>query len=291
MVSVLMTAYNREKYIAESIESVLKQTYSNFELIIVDDNSTDRTKEIILSYSKFNKIRYYFNDINLGEYQNRNKAASYARGKYLKYLDSDDLMDKDCLSIMVNQMEKYPEAAIGLISYFDENLHKKKSLLNPNELYKEFYFKGNLINCGPSSTIIRKNVFDNECGYRLEPYLSDTDFIFRVSAKHHAVIFSKSLVFWRQHLEQEYEYAKKLNFFSKNSYTYFKYYLNYKYNPLSQNEISIALRNLKNRYSRKVFKKVLKFQFSSAIDDTRLYDLRIRDLFFSVFPNNYPNLN
>ena len=121
MVSVLMTAYNREKFIAESIESVLAQTYTDFELIIVDDNSTDRTREIILSYAKMYKIRYYFNEINLGEYQNRNQAASYARGKYLKYLDSDDLMDKDCLSIMVNQMEKYPEAAIGLVSYFDEN--------------------------------------------------------------------------------------------------------------------------------------------------------------------------
>ena len=89
LVSVLMTAYNREKYIAEAIESVLASTYSNLELIIVDDCSKDNTLQIATNYqAKDDRIKVYKNEKNLGDYPNRNKAASYAKGKYLKYVDS-----------------------------------------------------------------------------------------------------------------------------------------------------------------------------------------------------------
>ena len=84
LVSVLMTSYNRENYIAEAIESVLASTYKNFELIIVDDRSKDRTVEIARSYeSKDDRVKVYINEKNLGDYPNRNKAASYAKGFYI----------------------------------------------------------------------------------------------------------------------------------------------------------------------------------------------------------------
>src|SRR5260370_37746092 len=92
LVSVLMTAYNREKYIAQAIESVLASTYTNFELIIVDDRSTDYSVEIARGYERKDKrVRVHVNEKNLGDYPNRNKAASYAVGKYIRYLDSDDV--------------------------------------------------------------------------------------------------------------------------------------------------------------------------------------------------------
>ncbi|MBN2662839.1 MAG: glycosyltransferase family 2 protein, partial [Bacteroidales bacterium] len=92
-VSVLMTAYNREKYIAEAIESVIASTYQNWELIIVDDGSKDKTVEIAKQYeAKDPRIKVYINEKNLGDYPNRNKAASYAKGKYLKFVDADDLI-------------------------------------------------------------------------------------------------------------------------------------------------------------------------------------------------------
>ena len=86
LVSVLMTSFNRDKYIAEAIDSVLASTYQNWELIIVDDCSKDKTVEIAKSYeAKDNRIKVYVNKKNLGDYPNRNKAASYAKGKYIKY--------------------------------------------------------------------------------------------------------------------------------------------------------------------------------------------------------------
>src|ERR1700689_462412 len=120
LVSILMTAFNREKYIAEAIESILQSTYKNFELIIVDDCSKDKTVEIAKSYAqKDSRIKVYVNEKNLGDYPNRNKAASYANGKYLKYVDSDDIIYPHCLDVMVGCMEKFSEAAFGLSSVAD----------------------------------------------------------------------------------------------------------------------------------------------------------------------------
>src|SRR5579862_3435759 len=115
LVSVLMTAYNREKYIAEAIESVLASMYKNFELIIVDDCSKDKTVDIARSYElKDSRIHVYVNEENLGDYPNRNRAASYAKGKYIKYVDSDDFLYPFGLWIMVSRMEAHPTAVVGL---------------------------------------------------------------------------------------------------------------------------------------------------------------------------------
>ena len=88
-ISVLMTAFNREKYIGEAIESVLASTFKDFELIIVDDCSSDKTVEIAKNYENLDKrVKVFLNEKNLGDYSNRNKAASLANGKYIKYVDA-----------------------------------------------------------------------------------------------------------------------------------------------------------------------------------------------------------
>ena len=289
MVSVLLTSYNREKYIRESIESVLSQTYKNYELIIVDDASKDRTKGIIKEYESLSNVIVFYNEYNLGEYRNRNKAASFAKGEYIKYLDSDDVMTPDCLQIMVDKMEKYPNAAVGLISFFDEKMHLNREYLLPNELYRQFYFKGNLINCGPSATIIRKKQFDALGGFNLSPYLSDTDLLLRICASYDAVIFSSRLVHWRRHSEQEYSYGLEINYFKNNAYNYFKKYLESENNPLSESECNLAIRNLKNRHSRKILMDLLLFNYKSAYFYFNLYELTLFDLLISLRPNSYPS--
>ena len=93
IVSILTTVYNREKYLAACLDSVLASGYKDWELIIVDDVSSDASVAIAKSYEqKDARIKVYVNDKNLGDYPNRNKAASYAKGKYIKYLDADDII-------------------------------------------------------------------------------------------------------------------------------------------------------------------------------------------------------
>ena len=84
-VSVLLTAYNRERYIAEAIESVLAQTLADFELIVSDDGSTDRTVAIAREYERRDRrIRVTVNERNLGQFENRRHVASLARGRYFR---------------------------------------------------------------------------------------------------------------------------------------------------------------------------------------------------------------
>src|SRR6266404_3983608 len=113
-VSVLTTAYNREKYIAQAIESVLASSFKDFELIIVDDCSKDHTVEIARRYTGDSRVQIHVNERNLGQFQNRNHAASLARGKYLKYLDSDDFIYPHGVAVMVDAMERFPDAALAL---------------------------------------------------------------------------------------------------------------------------------------------------------------------------------
>ena len=106
LVSVSMPAFNTEKYISEAIESVLSQTYTNFELIIVDDGSTDKTRDIINRYSDPRIIKI-FSDQNHGLISTRNKIASLAKGKYLALLDADDRALPDRLKIQVEFLETH----------------------------------------------------------------------------------------------------------------------------------------------------------------------------------------
>lgn len=104
LVSIIMPSYNTASFIKETIQSVLNQTYSKWELIIVDDCSTDNTDEV-LEYIKDSRIRYFKNDKNLGAAVSRNKALREARGQWIAYLDSDDLWMPEKLEKQIRFME------------------------------------------------------------------------------------------------------------------------------------------------------------------------------------------
>ncbi len=112
LVSIIMPSYNTGKFIAESIASVAAQTYTDWELIIVDDASTDNTDELIAALKKerhcerSEAIHYLKNDRNRGAAYSRNRALREARGKYIAFLDSDDLWAPDKLEKQVAFMEK-----------------------------------------------------------------------------------------------------------------------------------------------------------------------------------------
>ena len=97
LISIIMPTYNCAKYIGLSIESVLVQTYSNWELIIVDDFSSDNTKESINIYLNDKRIKYIKLDENKGAALARNKAIEVANGDYIAFLDSDDIWNKNKL--------------------------------------------------------------------------------------------------------------------------------------------------------------------------------------------------
>ncbi|HEY0783647.1 MAG TPA: glycosyltransferase family A protein, partial [Thermoanaerobaculia bacterium] len=114
-ISVLVTSYNREDTIADSIESVLASTFGDFEVLVTDNRSTDGTVAVAERIAKRDRrVRVVVNEANLGQFGNRNRAAELARAPFLKYHDSDDLMYPHCLAVMVPMLLSQPRAAFGL---------------------------------------------------------------------------------------------------------------------------------------------------------------------------------
>ena len=105
LVSIIMPSYNTGAYIKETINSVVSQTYDNWELIIVDDCSTDNTDEVVRLFLNDQRIRYLKNEKNCGAAVSRNKALREARGKWIAFLDSDDLWMPDKLEKQLQFMD------------------------------------------------------------------------------------------------------------------------------------------------------------------------------------------
>lgn len=106
LVSVIMPSYNTGKFIEKSVESVLSQTYENWELIIVDDCSTDNTDDVLKPYLSDARIKYFKNDRNCGAAVSRNYALQKAKGKWIAFLDSDDLWTPNKLREQIGFMER-----------------------------------------------------------------------------------------------------------------------------------------------------------------------------------------
>jgi glycosyltransferase involved in cell wall biosynthesis len=113
LVSVCLPVYNGEKFIAEAIESVLAQSYTNFELIVLDDGSSDRSAEIIQSYAdKDDRIKFETNVKNLGLFGNYNECIRRSKGEFIKLFAQDDLFHPDAFEKMANVLQNNPDVAL-----------------------------------------------------------------------------------------------------------------------------------------------------------------------------------
>lgn len=133
MFSVIMPVYNGEKFIDAAIRSVLEQTMEDWELIIVDDGSTDHTQEVLKKYKEKANI-HSITQTNKGVSAARNKGMSMAKGDYFVFLDADDVWDNNHLAIMHHLIEKYPSA--GLYATFT-----KTELVNGETISECNFFK------------------------------------------------------------------------------------------------------------------------------------------------------
>ncbi len=126
-ISVIIPVYNTEEYLKECLDSIIEQTLKNLEIIIVNDGSTDNSKEICEEYaSKDNRIKIIYQK-NQGAAIARNKGIAMAKGEYLYFLDSDDYIAADMLEKMLNKIEQ-EQADICICKYYDVNANKKISL-------------------------------------------------------------------------------------------------------------------------------------------------------------------
>lgn len=137
-ISVILPAYNAERFLKEAIDSILAQTYTNFELIVLNDGSTDRTEEIILSYND-PRIRYVKNETNLKLIKTLNKGIDLAKGKYIARMDADDISLPTRLEKEVKYMEEHPECGVvSVLPYVmaedGKILHKSRFFISTHHI-------------------------------------------------------------------------------------------------------------------------------------------------------------
>lgn len=171
LVSVVLPAYNAELYLKEAMDSILQQTFTDFELIILNDGSTDSTEDIILSYED-SRIVYVKNQENLGLIGTLNKGISLAKGKYIARMDADDIALPERLNKQISFLEANTQ--YGVVGAFAQIIDSKDIYKVPvtNEAIKAFlYIDSPFIH---PSVVIRKdllssNMYDHQY-HRIEDY-------------------------------------------------------------------------------------------------------------------------
>ena len=203
-ISVLMTTYNREKYVGAAIESVLNSSFKDFELVVVDDRSTDKTVDIVREWqAKDDRVKLFINNQNLGDYPNRNQAAAHATGKYLKYVDADDLIYPWGLQILWECMERFPEAGWGLCSLAQDKARPFPFVLETQEAYRYHYLGPGLFHKAPLSSIIKKELFDAVGGFEPGRMVGDFEMWHRLAFQSPVVLMPHGMVWYRAHDDQE----------------------------------------------------------------------------------------
>lgn len=227
-VSVLVPSYNSAHFLDETIQSVLDQTYNDFELIIVDDQSKDNTDEVIEKYVHDQRVSYYKNSNNLGLVGNWNKCLTYAKGEYIKFLMCDDKFHPELLEKYVAAMEQYPN--VSLVTSFRGHMGLKShvwslpysGLQNGKKISHESLKDCNFIG-EPTTVMFRHSSLKIVGNFKSEfTYLPDWDMWLRQLAIGDCYIVPEPLSYFRIHEKQT---TQKV---IKNLSNYFEEYNFYK---------------------------------------------------------------
>jgi glycosyltransferase involved in cell wall biosynthesis len=252
-VSVLVTVYNREAFLAACLESILASTFDDFEIVIVDDGSEDFSVAIAEEFARREtRIRFVRNETNLGDYPNRMKAASLASGEYLKYVDSDDLIYPHTLAVMVEAMTTHRDADLGLSYSMPEAEHPYPWKLVPHDAWQREFLGPGCMSSGPTGAIIKRSAFFSLGGFRSWGVLSDTDMWYRMSAQAPIVLLPPGLVWWRRHPGQEFTVNGADLVYIERGFELTRETLKSNVSPLSPDETSRALARARQHHARRL---------------------------------------
>lgn len=217
LVSVAMATYNGEKYLEEQLDSILNQTYKNIEVIICDDCSTDKTREIITKYADSDKrIKYCFNEENLGYSKNFQKAVSLCTGDYIALSDQDDIWNLNKIEISLNNIKNYDLLCTNSL-LVDENNNSINITMKDTVGYRYIPKKQEQIfkflchkNFVQGSTILAKTSFIKNITVP-EDFYHDYWYAFNAVENNGIIYLNKCTIRYRQHKKQVTTNNKKKN--------------------------------------------------------------------------------
>lgn len=206
LVTIICSCFNHEKFVIETIKSVQNQSYSNIEIIIIDDCSLDNSVSIISDYlNNYPEIRFIQNKQNLGNTKTFNKAAKIANGAFLIDLACDDILLSNCVEIQIETYLKLDRNTTGIVFGNSENIDDKGNYIsdyfptdsNKNVIDKNLFqtnliqlLKGGLV-MNSVSAMINKSIFNELNGYDESLAFEDLDFWVRVLEKYQIVFIDE----------------------------------------------------------------------------------------------------
>lgn len=201
LISVIMPCYNAETYVTEAIQSVLEQTYPNIELVVVDDGSTDRSKDIL---KKLGDRILFLEQANQGPYPARNLGLKHAKGEFVAFLDADDWWRRDCLEQLQAALAMHPDAALAYCGWQNVGLSGPRG--NPyvppdyEVAEKLEYFLRAAAPWPIHAALVRRSALDAAGGFDTHwKTCMDYDLWLRIGARHKVVRVPEVLAFYRFH--------------------------------------------------------------------------------------------
>lgn len=241
LVSICIPTYNNAKYLRESLDSIVNQTYPNKEIIVSDNASIDNTEKIVKEYVEKYKVKYYKNEKNIGAEANFTRCIELANGEFIAIYHSDDIYDKEIIARQVEYLNGHLNS--GAVSTLAYDIDEEGKVFNckaiPSELNKvnncEYNFEeifrtimkyGNFLVC--PSFMVRADIYKNEIKmYRYEMFKtsSDLDVWFHILRKHNIGILPYNLMSYRHSKTQgSYQNRNRVNEFS-DFFLVMEYYL------------------------------------------------------------------
>ncbi len=235
LVSIIMNCYNGEKFLSESVKSVLNQSYQNWELIFWDNMSSDNSSKIIKKI-RDPRIKYYLSNKFEKLYMARNLALEKTSGKFICFLDTDDLWDDTFIEKNLNKILKFNYSII-YSKYFIKNEISNKKYVSYTEDLPSGFITQNLLKrylIGISAVFLKKDIFDED---KFDPnyqIIGDFDFFLRLSLTHEFYAIQEPLLTYRHHPNNFTNknlkmYVNELRNWVENNQNFFKkkYNLNY----------------------------------------------------------------
>lgn len=246
LVSVIMNCHNGELYLKKSIKSIINQSYKNWELIFWNNNSTDRSKEIFLSF-KDKRMKYFENFETINLYRARNLAVNVSKGELICFLDTDDWWLKNKLKKQIEYFNKINNLKFIYTNFyiFDQKLKKKKIALKkilPKGKITQYLLNNYII--GILTVMMKRSLFKKQKFNNNYNIIGDFDFFLNLSLNNNMYSLQLPLAFYRHHSKN---YTKiKRSLYNKELKLWYKLNKN-KYESLGFSLIKIKVLYFKNK--------------------------------------------
>jgi glycosyltransferase involved in cell wall biosynthesis len=200
--SVLIANYNNSQFLDECIASISNQTYKNFEIVIVDDTSTDNSKKIYEKYAHNEKVRIFFNDTNQGVGFTKHQCILHAKGEICGFVDPDDALAPDALESLINQHYTHPESSLIYSTHF---------ICNEQLVVEEIADYVGQIPSDSKTAFINRPIISHFASFKRALYLltegispiylkaADKDLYFKLEETGPVIFLNKPLYYYRNH--------------------------------------------------------------------------------------------